>query len=1717
MNKSFLKLLSRVLVAFLLPVLVLSCEHEKEIEEPDNPDTPEVISGTFFPAVVQMDQEKVTVQKCDTENGQYRLSFSDKAPDIKKGSVVVVEENVVLVTEAKVADKTVDFKGRLGDLTYVFRNVSFTLSTSEAPESRGMSSGNVYTPEAIVCGTDTLYSGTQTRDGHTYFGDDFRIWDKTYSETATVYKSSDAIITATPTLSSSMNAAFLLEFLDETKDIIDDIAFLKAKQFNFTARLYGDLTTALNITADIKKSGSYKGDPERIVKDLLPKMKMKFQIGLIPFWVVMGCDLYAKGSMEYSGELHFEQNMSATYSFEEGIKYMPYSAYDIADNWKRFDTSTDIPAPIVSGKASWTGQFWVYPKFFADVDYIIGPGFEIKPYLKTNISVGFTEGEADITKNYLANTASAHFGIDAAAGVDHCLVNAGVSPDLGMHDFGTIKEWEILRSPASLRLLSSSSDKVRKGVPLTLKFQVNENSFGKEYPSPFFPIVKIEIPKNDEYYYRFAGTSGTVEFNYIPKASDEILYAKVFDASGHVIDQVQFGDGSMPEPTVSTGQPHDVGQTSAIVPLTWESEAEVKEVGVYYSTTSSTPSFTDKAAGGNIATKEVSISGLTPATHYYARGYIKVEAGGSSEVVMGEVVEFTTPEENKPAIKVSQSLIDFGSIKKGERARESFVISNTGTADLTVKLTKAADAFSIDWTSATIAPGAEKKVYVTFLPDNVGSFSSSIQIESNAESGNQKIVLRGKATTDVEEVAKIELSKSDLDFGEVKTGESNSLNITVRNTGTADLKVSVSGASSPVTLSWKEATIAPNSSKVLSVTYSPEEVSDLSSVLRFTSNATNGTKTVSLSGKGISGSGGGGETTTFPVIALSVESLSFGNVTVGETGKQKITISNTGNKTLTVKNISFPTGYTGDWSSATIESGKSKTLNITFSPTSAQAYNGNLTIESDASNATSKVVSIKGTGVAKPEPKLSVSTNLVNFGDQIKFTQETKSFTIKNSGTGTLVISSITKSSNYGDLFSISGWTSGGSIAAGASKTITVAFQPLEERTYEETITIVSSNAVGTKTQTVTLRGTGVPEPEDAVIKLGSSSLSFGSVEVGESVSKSFTVTNSGTTALNISSIKVVAGDNTVNPDYFTVTPTGSCTISPSKSKTFTVTFSPEDERDYSAVVSIKSNASNATQGNSIVDISGTGTAATSKILAASPSSISFGIQTVGNRTSKNFTVKNNGTKAVTLYSIEASEGFDLGSTWTEGSNYGLGAGSSKTFSIAFAPQEARAYNGSIVIKSNASNGDLVIPLSGTGAEAQGYLEITSGESLDFGTVNLGASGALITRIKNTGEAKLNITGIQCPDGFSATCNVSSLNAGSNTSINVSFTPTQAKTYSGTIIVNTDAENSSVSIDVTGTGKQSASTTGFVDMGLSVKWASTNVGASKPEDYGHYVAWGETSTKSQYTYKNYKYFNANAYLSEEGWITKYCSKDSWGYQGFFDPLKMLTYDDDYAQYKLKGLARIPTRKEWEELYKNSTWQWVEQSGINGYMVTSKINGNTIFIPAGGFIDSSNDSVNEIGYYWSSTLDTNTPNYSYCFELRSSKAWYSSRDRYKGMTIRAVEDYTAKPRIYIYTNSLDFTGTKIGTSASKTVAVTNNGKATLHITDIYTNKRWAVDWTTASIEPGQYKTLTITYTPVEDPNLVIDDPLTWDDSTMSIDSDAFNDDHFIIYLKAYGIP
>lgn len=189
----------------------------------------------------------------------------------------------------------------------------------------------------------------------------------------------------------------------------------------------------------------------------------------------------------------------------------------------------------------------------------------------------------------------------------------------------------------------------------------------------------------------------------------------------------------------------------------------------------------------------------------------------------------------------------------------------------------------------------------------------------------------------------------------------------------------------------------------------------------------------------------------------------------------------------------------------------------------------------------------------------------------------------------------------------------------------------------------------------------------------------------------------------------------------------------------------------------------------------------------------------------------------------------------------------------------------------------------------------------------------------------------------------------------------------------------------------------YVDLGLSVKWATMNVGASKAEDYGSYFAWGETTTKSTYDWSTYKYCNGSATT-----LTKYNTSSSYG---TVDNKTQLELTDDAAAVNWGGSWRMPTDAELTELRTECTWTWTTQNGVNGYKVTSKKSGytnNSIFLPAAGCrYDSSLNCAGSYGYYRSSSLYTDYPDYAWGVYFYSSYVIREIGYRCYGFSVRPV--------------------------------------------------------------------------------------------------------------------
>ena len=176
-----------------------------------------------------------------------------------------------------------------------------------------------------------------------------------------------------------------------------------------------------------------------------------------------------------------------------------------------------------------------------------------------------------------------------------------------------------------------------------------------------------------------------------------------------------------------------------------------------------------------------------------------------------------------------------------------------------------------------------------------------------------------------------------------------------------------------------------------------------------------------------------------------------------------------------------------------------------------------------------------------------------------------------------------------------------------------------------------------------------------------------------------------------------------------------------------------------------------------------------------------------------------------------------------------------------------------------------------------------------------------------------------------------------------------------------------------------------IDLGLSVKWGSFNLGATSPEQIGNLYAWGETETKEKYTWGNYEHGNSN-------YIRKYNGQDG---KVVLDP------EDDVAQMKLGGKWRMPTAEEAKEFWNKCSFRWVNEGNRHGVLVTSTLNGNSIFLPAALVIVGAQTWYEQ--WYWTASYDNAINGITFSCGERHDLLFGAGNGKlkYEGLAIRPV--------------------------------------------------------------------------------------------------------------------
>ena len=322
-----------------------------------------------------------------------------------------------------------------------------------------------------------------------------------------------------------------------------------------------------------------------------------------------------------------------------------------------------------------------------------------------------------------------------------------------------------------------------------------------------------------------------------------------------------------------------------------------------------------------------------------------------------------------------------------------------------------------------------------------------------------------------------------------------------------------------------------------------------------------------------------------------------------------------------------------------------------------------------------------------------------------------------------------------------------------------------------------------------------------------------------------------------------------------------------------------------------------------------------------------------------NFTVNLSNLSAGTKYYVRAYAINEVGTS------YGS--------TISFTTEEEPSYSKPTVTTSSATNVTTSSATIGGNVTSDGGTTVTErGVCYSTSSSNPTTSNSK----KSSGSGLGNFT-----------VNLSNLSAGTKYYVRAYAINEVGTSYGSTISFTTEQSSSTSNTE---NGHQ------YIDLGLSVKWATCNVGTTKPEGYGDYFAWGETRSKS--------YYNGSSYT-------------------YYDNPTTLPLSADAARVNWGGKWRMPTMHELEELRSKCTWTWTTQNGVNGYKVTSNSNGNYIFLPAAGYRDlGSLYGAGDYGYYWSSSAYgadySTTALYLYFYST-----WKDRKNDYKaaGRSVRPV--------------------------------------------------------------------------------------------------------------------
>jgi photosystem II stability/assembly factor-like uncharacterized protein len=504
-----------------------------------------------------------------------------------------------------------------------------------------------------------------------------------------------------------------------------------------------------------------------------------------------------------------------------------------------------------------------------------------------------------------------------------------------------------------------------------------------------------------------------------------------------------------------------------------------------------------------------------------------------------------------PDIRVVPTALNFGSVNVGQSSDKKLQIHNDGNAELHVTSITSTSSMFIVLNSFSVPPGGMVEVTVRFAPASAGVKTGNITIASDdPDEPNTSVSVQGIG---VQTVPDIRVVPTALNFGNVYVGQSSNKKFQIHNDGNAVLQVSSIASDDGQFTILHKFNVPPGEMVEITVKFTPTSSGTKTGNITITSDDPDELTTlVSVQGKGI------------PILAPEIRvyptSIDFGEVGVGQSLVKKFRIYNDGNALLQISSITSNNSQFVILDDPDVWPGAMAEIRVRFTPSWLGIKAGSITIASNDPDEPIVLVAIQGKGVSAYVPDISVSPSILDFGEVQVGVSLDKEFQIYNYGSATLVISSITSNNSRFVVLDDPNVPSSGMVD------IPVRFTPSTLGTHTGTITI-TSNDPDEPVVAITVKGKGVQaNPE---IYLSSHTLSFGEVELGESLDESFKIYNLGSGLLQIYSMTSNSNEFDILDYYSNVAPGQNVEISVrftpsllgSRSAKITITTNDPDEQ----------------------------------------------------------------------------------------------------------------------------------------------------------------------------------------------------------------------------------------------------------------------------------------------------------------------------------------------------------------------------------------------------------------------------------------------------------------------------------------------------------------------------------------------------------------------------